>query len=57
MMAYSAIALIHIPYMEFILLHIQLRFTHLRLFKSKDQMDEHYDVNDAGAWMNIMDKH
>jgi len=56
MMVGSAIVLIHIPYTEFILSHIQLRFTHLRLFKSKDQMDEHYDVNDAGEWMNNMDE-
>ena len=57
MMAGSVIALTHIFYTEFIHLCIQLRFTHLRLFKSKDQMDEHYDLNDAGAWMNIMHKY
>jgi len=43
-----------ILYIEFILLCIQLRFTHLHLSKSERQMDEHYDVNDAGEWMNVM---
>jgi len=57
MMASSAIALTCIFYTEFIHLCIQLHFTHLCLFKSKDQMDEHYNVNDASEWMNIMDKY
>ena len=56
-MASSAIALTCIFYTEFIHLCIQLHFTHLCLFKSKDQMDEHYNVNDASEWMNIMDKY
>ena len=33
---------------------IQLRFTHLCLSNFEHQMDEHYDVNDASEWMNVM---
>lgn len=34
---------------------IQLCFTHLRLSNFDHPMDEHYDVNDAGEWIDDMD--
>ena len=43
----------HILYTEFIFSCIQLRFTHLHLSNFEHQMDEHYNINDAGEWMNI----
>jgi len=41
-------------YTEFILLHVQLRFTHLHLSNFEHQIDEHYNVNDTGKWTNVM---
>ena len=46
----------HILYAKFILSCIQLCFTHwhLHLSNFEHHMDEHYDVNNAGEWINIL---